>query len=533
MATRSVSRPRRPPRRAPSPPPPAAANGKAAAASKPTSPVHPPLERTVKKLRLTRALTLPEATVVSEACRRMAAKRVDAALLTDTNGMLSGILTAEDIAGRVIAEGLKPEETSAVKVMTRNPVFVMSNSPAIEALQKMVQGKFRHLPVVECGEVIAMLDITKFLYDAISRMEEAAEQGSAIAAAMEGVERQWGNGFPGPHAFMKFLREQMFKPTLSTIITENSSVPVVSPSDPVILAAKKMREHRVNSVVVMTGNMLLGIFTSKDLVFRVLAHNLSPEITLVEKAMTANPECATLDTSILDALHSMQDGKFLHIPVVDKNGQILACLDALQLTHATISMVEGASGATDVANSMMQKFWDSALAMHPAVEFDARSDESQMVASDSANGKHVHPPHVNTSFSFKVEDKKGRMHRFSCVSESLDELMSAVAYRLGMDNEKSNINLLYSDDEGDRILLTSDSDLTAAIEHAKSAGWKVLRLHLEDESVARTESTLSPSPVVDPSTVQGCRLSLRLGIVAVAVAVAGVTVTVYLKRSQL
>jgi hypothetical protein len=49
----------------------------------------------VKKLRLTRALTLPEATAVSEACRRMAARRLDAALLTDTNGMLSGIITAE------------------------------------------------------------------------------------------------------------------------------------------------------------------------------------------------------------------------------------------------------------------------------------------------------------------------------------------------------------------------------------------------------------------------------------------------------
>jgi len=34
-------------------------------------------------------------------------------------------------------------------------------------------------------------------------------------------------------------------------------------------------------------------------------------------------------------------------------------------------MVEGASGANDLANSMMQKFWDSALAMHPAEEFDA------------------------------------------------------------------------------------------------------------------------------------------------------------------
>jgi len=172
---------------------------------------------------------------------------------------------------------------------------------------------------VEHGEVIAMVDIKKFLYDAISRMEKAAEQGSAIAAAMEGVERQWGNDFPGPHAFMESLRQQMFKPSLSTVITENSCAPVVSPSDPVTLAAKKMREHQVNSVVVMTGNMLLGILTSKDLALRVLAQNLSPDATLVEKAMTANPDCATLDTSILDALHSMQDGKFLHIPVVGRS----------------------------------------------------------------------------------------------------------------------------------------------------------------------------------------------------------------------
>lgn len=58
-------------------------------------------------------------------------------------------------------------------------------------------GKFRHLPVVENGEVIAMLDITKCLYDAMSRMEKAAEHGGAIAAAVEGVERQWGSNFSG------------------------------------------------------------------------------------------------------------------------------------------------------------------------------------------------------------------------------------------------------------------------------------------------------------------------------------------------
>ena len=155
------------------------------------------LERTVKKLRLTKALTVPESTTVSDACRRMAARRVDAVLLTDSNGLLSGILTDKDISIRVVAEGLRSEQTVSSKIMTRNPVFVASDSLAIEALQKMVQGKFRHLPVVENGEVIALLDITKCLYDAISRMEKAAEQGSAIAAAVEGVERQLGGNFSG------------------------------------------------------------------------------------------------------------------------------------------------------------------------------------------------------------------------------------------------------------------------------------------------------------------------------------------------
>lgn len=67
-------------------------------------------------------------------------------------------------------------------------------------------GKFRHLPVVENGEVIALLDITKCLYDAISRMEKAAEKGNAIAAAVEGVERQWGNNLSGLFQTFPFLK---------------------------------------------------------------------------------------------------------------------------------------------------------------------------------------------------------------------------------------------------------------------------------------------------------------------------------------
>ncbi|CAM0874632.1 unnamed protein product [Alopecurus aequalis] len=505
-------------------------NGNVKAPSKPTSPNHVAGERTVKNLRLSKALTIPEGTTVSEACRRMAARRVDAVLLTDVNGLLSGIVTDKDIATRVIAEGLRVKQTIISKIMTRSPHYVTADTLAIEALQKMVQGKFRHLPVVEDGEVIAMLDIAKCLYDAISRLDKAAEQGSALAAAVEGVERQLG----APHTLMETLRERMFKPSLSTIITESTKVAIVSPSDPVYVAAQKMRELRVNSVVITTGNSLQGIFTSKDVLMRVVAQNLSPELTLVEKVMTAHPDYATLDTTILDALHIMHDGKFLHIPVVDGDGKVVACLDVLQLTHAAISLVEGGPGAAnDVANTIMQRFWDSALALEPPdEEFDSHSEISLVLPSEAGDGRSsIYPAAVGNSFAFKLEDRKRRMHRFTCGSESLDELITFVAQRLGTGGEKDPIQLLYDDDEGDRVLLTTDSDLASAVNHAKSSGLKVLRLHIDESDSTSEVTKQSPEPELVPSH-KSQLTPVHYGLMAGAISLTGVVVLVYLKRSK-
>uniref|UniRef100_A0A5B7AQ34 Putative CBS domain-containing protein CBSCBSPB3 n=1 Tax=Davidia involucrata TaxID=16924 RepID=A0A5B7AQ34_DAVIN len=504
---------------------------------KPTSPTHSSVggERTVKKLRLSKALTIPEGTTVSDACRRMAARHVNAVLLTDANALLSGIVTDKDIATRVIAEELRPEQTIVSKVMTRNPIFVTSDSLAIEALQKMVQGKFRHLPVVENGEVIALLDITKCLYDAISRMEKAAEQGSAIAAAVEGVERQWGSNFSAPSAFVETLRERMFKPCLSTIISENAKVAIISPSDPVHVAAKKMRELRVNSVVIVTGNKIQGILTSKDILMRVVAQNLSPELTLVEKVMTPNPECATLEMTILEALHIMHDGKFLHLPVLDKDGCIAACVDVLQITHATISMVESSSGAVnDVANTMMQKFWDSALNLEPPDDYDTHSEMSVsavMTADGTEPGKSTYPSlGLGNTFAFKFEDSKGRVHRFNFGTESLSELVSAVMPRISAGNDQECPQLLYEDDEGDKVLLTTDGDLVSAVSHARSVGLKVLRLHLDYSDSNLQKPT--PESIATTTHTAGW-VSLRSGIFAGAVALTGISVLVYLKRSDL
>ncbi|KAK6920533.1 PB1 domain [Dillenia turbinata] len=441
-------------------------------------------ERTVKRLRLSKALTIPENTTVFEACRRMAARRVDALLLTDSNALLCGILTDKDIATRVVAREMNLEETPVSKVMTRNPVFVLSDTLAVEALQKMVQGKFRHLPVVENGEVIALLDIAKCLYDAIARMERAAEKGKAIAAAVEGVEKHWGTSVSGPNTFIETLRERMFRPSLSTIISENSKIVTVSPTDTVLAATQKMLEIRASCAVVTVENKPRGILTSKDILMRVIAQSLPPDSTLVEKVMTPNPECVTIDTPIVDALHTMHDGKFLHLPVVDRDGGVVAVVDVIHITHAAVATVGNTAGVTnEAASSMMQKFWDSAMALGPADDDeDTRSEGSLKLPSEGTEQRSTTfpSPGMPNTFGFKIEDKKGRMHRFNCDTQNLADLIAAILQRLGDDIDRNNLpQILYEDEDHDKVVLASDGDLVAAVDHARLAGWKGLRLHLD------------------------------------------------------
>lgn len=442
-------------------------------------------ERTVKRLRLTKALTVPDSTTISEACRRMAARKVDALLLTDSNALLCGILTDRDITTRVVARELDIETTPVSAVMTKNPVFVISDTLAVEALQKMVLGKFRHLPVVENGEVVAILDIAKCLYDAIARMERAAEKGKAIAAAVEGVEKHWGSSVSGSNTFIETIRERLFKPSLSTIISDNLKLVTVSPSDTVLMAAKTMLECRNNSAIITVDNKPQGILTSKDILMRVLAKGLPPDSTLVEKVMTPNPNCATIDTPILDALHTMHNGRFLHLPIVDGDGNIVATTDVLHITHAAIASVGSTAGIDhDAASSMMQNFWDSAMAAPPADDdSDTRSESSFKFASEAGTdiGKAIyHHPTLPNTFAFKIQDRKGRMHRFICETHSLTDLITAILQRVGGEIDRNNLpHILYEDEDKDKVILATDSDLAAAVEHARSAGWKGLKLHLD------------------------------------------------------
>ncbi|RZC59121.1 hypothetical protein C5167_006433, partial [Papaver somniferum] len=117
--------------------------------------------------------------------------------------------------------------------------------------------------------------------------------------------------------------------------------------------------------------------------------------------------------------------------------------------------VEGSFGAVnDMATTMVQKFWDSALVISGTNAAAISCSESAFMASDSVEPGMSYPfLGLGNSFAFKFEDHKGYLHLLNCSTVNLEELVSTC-----------------EDDEGNKVLLTTDSELAGAIIHAPTTG---------------------------------------------------------------
>jgi CBS domain-containing protein len=112
----------------------------------------------------------PEATV-AEAASAMYARRVGAVLVTDAERHLIGIFTGRD-AVRLLAEGLDARATPLSAVMTRNPTTLGPRATAMDALLTLSDCGFRHLPIVEQGQVRGIVSRYDFRAQEHARMDD-------------------------------------------------------------------------------------------------------------------------------------------------------------------------------------------------------------------------------------------------------------------------------------------------------------------------------------------------------------------------
>ncbi|KAJ2333611.1 hypothetical protein GGI00_002248, partial [Coemansia sp. RSA 2681] len=323
---------------------------------------------TVASLRPAAALTVRDGISITEAAQLMAAKRADSVLVVDDEERLTGIFTAKDVAFRVVAEGLDARTTHVRDIATRDPLCVTSDTPATDALNTMVARGFRHLPVCnEEGDVVGLLDVIRCMYEALDKMERAHQSSKALYAALEGVEKEWSVHSAQMVNFVNTLRERMSFPDMTTVLDGSAPI-IVGPRTPVTEIARQMRAGRVTASLVVDDDTgaIAGIFTSKDIVLRVIAAGLDPRTCSVVRVMTPHPDTVLPATSLIDALKRMYERHYLNLPVVDDAGEILGLVDVLRLCYATLEQMKSiqGSGAEDpsaIGGPMWSRFFSGNL----------------------------------------------------------------------------------------------------------------------------------------------------------------------------
>lgn len=113
---------------------------------------------------------------------------------------------------------------------------------------------------------------------------------------------------------------------------------VTLPADTTVRdAAMEMAQRRIGAVLVVQGGSMVGIFTERDGLFRVLAQGLDPAATTLAEVMTRNVMTIAPDRPLLQALHIMHENGFRHLPVVQGGVPrgIISIRDALdyELVH--------------------------------------------------------------------------------------------------------------------------------------------------------------------------------------------------------
>lgn len=113
---------------------------------------------------------------------------------------------------------------------------------------------------------------------------------------------------------------------IRTIIEEQEVISC--PSDTTVSeAALLMKRHEIGALMVVDDDKLVGMFTERDALFRVVAEGRNTQITRVAEVMTANPQTIDPDKPFAYALHLMHEGRYRHVPVVE-NGRPVGMISA-------------------------------------------------------------------------------------------------------------------------------------------------------------------------------------------------------------
>jgi CBS domain-containing protein len=123
-------------------------------------------------------VTVPSSASLSDVAQVLSARRIGAVVVTDDGEHPLGILSERDIVRELGRRGVTCMSDPVTGVMTSKLVTCTRSDALTGVMQKMTDGRFRHLPVMEGDRMVGFIsigDVVKFRLDELAMEKEALE----------------------------------------------------------------------------------------------------------------------------------------------------------------------------------------------------------------------------------------------------------------------------------------------------------------------------------------------------------------------
>ena len=108
----------------------------------------------------------------------------------------------------------------------------------------------------------------------------------------------------------------------------------------VLEATRKMNQHQIGALVVTRETRIVGIFTERDVLRRVVAEERQPSTVLLSSVMTKEVICCWPQTDIEEIASIMKTRRIRHIPICDQNGRLHGMISMGDINAHTASSQE-------------------------------------------------------------------------------------------------------------------------------------------------------------------------------------------------
>jgi CBS domain-containing protein len=127
-------------------------------------------------------------------------------------------------------------------------------------------------------------------------------------------------------------------------MVKNQDPVTLPPNATVREAFRSMRDFRVGAILVTEGDRrLLGIFTGRGAVHRVLAEGKSAGRTILADVMMREPHTMPLGKTAIEALRLMKDGRYRHLPIVE-NGKVVGIVSRFDFSGIELDRLDEETG---------------------------------------------------------------------------------------------------------------------------------------------------------------------------------------------